>query len=326
LVSTSTIAPTAASVTDFQIGRLVGSSQYFKGYVDDLRIYSRALSLDELKLAMNTPITGISQAPAMALAPSAETLPGADEIQSPVEQATLSTAKPVVDIQLERKTYRQGDAVGSRAFWISNPSDQSRNVELKTWITLPGMQPIPLDDLGVDEIPSLQPGFNQNYGVVPFMRISRDAPAGTCEVGARLIDPVTGDILSQDINPFTIAAGKNIHSNTAAAFDTAAEYPHVMLESYVEDSRPQYLIKNQGTGPADVEVKMWLETPEGEPVPLFSIGAEGSFTVPDGASITLDPLATMILSPGTYVIRARVLDSASGEILCENKSELVIAR
>jgi hypothetical protein len=76
------------------------------------------------------------------------------------------------------------------------------------------MQPISLGSLGIGENLSLEPGFNQDYGVLPLMEISADAPAGVCRFGARLVDPVTGEVLSESVQSFSIGRGKTLATNS----------------------------------------------------------------------------------------------------------------
>ena len=48
-MSTSTTVPDAAVPTSLQIGRMFGGSNFLKGTLDELRIYSRALTQAEIK-------------------------------------------------------------------------------------------------------------------------------------------------------------------------------------------------------------------------------------------------------------------------------------
>jgi hypothetical protein len=326
LIGTSTITNSSAPVTSFQIGRWIGGSEYFRGSIDDLRIYRRALSQDELKLAMNTPIAA-SGAAAATSALVSESFLAADEISAPAEPAKQSAANPAVNIQLERQAYKPGSTVRISSLRISNLSSVSRSVEAKIWLALPGMQPISLNDLATDEITSLPAGFDHEYGAIPFLKISRNAPAGTCVLGARLVDPDTGNILSEDITSFVIAGGKGAASKAPAAGEIVSEEnPRIVLESYREDSRLQYSIENQGGGSADIEMKVWLENSEGDVIPAFSVGAEGQLSIPAGAMMTLDPLSSLHIIPGTYVIKTKILDSVSGEILSESSGEWIVSQ
>ena len=300
LVGTSTIEPAAGAVTDFEIGRWVGGSEYFKGSIDEVRVYSRALGLDELKAVMNTSI---------ASAPFSEALP-AEEENAPVEEPELQPAvNPAADIRMERLSYRPGVTVKVETFRISNPSTESREIEVKTWMALPGMEPIPLD-LGTGDMLDLAAEFNQDYGTAPVLTLSRDAPAGTGEVNVRLLDPVTGEVLSEDINSFTIRSRMR---------SVVASVPQrdIVLQTVEGGSGPQYVISNMGAEPAVVEFKVWLELEDGALMAVLSAGADGSLILPAGSDLSLDPLASVQKPSGSYFIRARLLDAASGEILFE---------
>ena len=55
--SSSTIVPTAGASASLQIGRMIGGSNCLRGTVDELRIYSRALSQSDIQ-TLKTLITG----------------------------------------------------------------------------------------------------------------------------------------------------------------------------------------------------------------------------------------------------------------------------
>jgi hypothetical protein len=303
LISTSTIIPAAAAVTDFQIGRWVGGSEYFAGSIDDVRIYSRALTVDELKLAMNTPLTAVTT-----------TASNPEEVPLALEPAAQTTGNPAIDLQLARTSFRQGDTVRTGAFWITNPTAQQRDVEVKTWMEFPGTLPAPLDLIPQDEL-SLVPGFSNNYGVLTLLKISRTAPSGTIGANARLLDPVKGDVVSEDLNSFTIIGSNLKKTKTQPA---EPQVSGVAMESYAAETGTLYMIANTGSMSEAVEFKVWMESPGLSPIPVLSVGSDGSFILPAGADVTVDPLATLKTAPPAgYILKARVLDSASGDILAE---------
>ncbi|MBN1569652.1 MAG: fibronectin type III domain-containing protein [Acidobacteria bacterium] len=299
----STIALPEAPVTSFEIGRWIDGSEYFEGSIDDVRIYSRALTQDELSHVMNTPAAE-SGVPA-----DGEVIPDAGESAPSEEPAVQPAEMPVVDLKLERRTYRQGDTVQTGEFWISNPSMHSRDVELKMWIELPGLQPISLGSLSIEEKLTLEAGFNHNYGAMTLLEIAENAPAGICRIGARLMDPVTGDVLSEDTQAFTIAAAKGTRSRSRLV-----ESPQITMTSYAEGSRMHYVITNKGNASVEIELKLWLENSDGAVTPDFSIGSEGSLKLEPGDSITLT-------SPtGARVLRARLLNATTGALLATNST------
>jgi hypothetical protein len=311
LTSTSTIMPPTAAVTSFQIGRWITASQYFKGYIDNVRIYNRALTLQELKAAMNTPVGSSSTAKDARAASEEEALPDAGKEELELQPAAQPSAAPTVDIELEQWSHRKGDTVSTAAFRIANPSDQGRDVEVKTWMELPGMPPLSLD-LSETETLTLEPGSHQDCGSTPLMKVTAEKISGTGEANARLIDPVTGDVLAEDFNAFSI--------NRAAAGRRSKDHPdlpHIALEDFAADSGPQYRISNKGAEAAAIEFKVWIEAPDGGTTPVFSIGADGSLVLDAGSELTLDPLTWLRIPAGSFVVRARVLDAASGATLCE---------
>ena len=134
--------------------------------------------------------------------PGAQFLPKGDSVPSP-ERELQSVARPVVEIRLERKSYVRGETVKVGAFRISNPTTRKHEVEVKIWLALPGIPPVPLD-LGPRNALDLTPGFTEDYGSTPVLQISVDAPSGTGAVHAVLIDKMTGLLLSEGIDYFTI--------------------------------------------------------------------------------------------------------------------------
>jgi phosphodiesterase/alkaline phosphatase D-like protein len=301
----SMIALSAAPVTCFQIGRQADGSEYFEGSIDDLRIYARALTIEELAQAMNTPLaqSGAADVPAVAIV--------SEEIDLPIGSAYQPSEFPVVDLGLERRSYLQGDLVQTSALWISSPSTQSRDVELKMWIELPGLQPMPLRGLKVGDKLSLAPGYNHNFGIMPLLEISKEAPSGVCRVGARLIDPVSGTVLSESIQVFTIASEKNTRPKSHPA---ASESSRITIASYMENSRLYYVITNNGSSYAEIEAKLWFEFADGTVIQDFSIGAEGSLALAPKASITL---TSSQIPEGAYKIKARLLNANTGALLAE---------
>jgi hypothetical protein len=321
LTGTSTVIPTAAPVASFQIGRSIGGSRYFKGSIDEVRIYNRALSLDELKAVMTVPVAeGTAATQALLSSEEPVAVSAAEEADANEDAAVPTATNSVVDIHVERQSYRPGETVVADARWISNSSPHNLKAELKTWLAFPGLLPIAYGNLNEDGMLTLAPGFNRDYGSKQLFQVSKEAPGGICEFNARLINPVTGDILSEDRNTFSILG------SSRAKFRPVVLSSDVVLESPLADSGYQYTISNNGTLPAAVELKMWLEAGAGgNPIPVYSLGADGSLVLPAGSSLSLDPLplASFQGAAGVYALKSRILDQVTGEILFESGSKLV---
>ena len=90
-----------------------------------------------------------------------------------------------------------------------------------------------------------------------------------------------------------------------------------MLKTAEGDSGPEYILLNTGTAPAMVEFKVWFELSGRAVVPLFTAGADSSMVLPAGSQMTFYPLAQVRMPADSYILRARVLDTASGALLYE---------
>jgi hypothetical protein len=334
LASTSTLSHISARVTDFEIGRWLDGTNYFAGGIDEVRVYNRALNSDEVNAAMNTPISAVQSSISRVAA-----LQSAQKAPAPIS-STMAAGEPLqtassadIDIQLDGSDYSTGGTVNISAYRIRNLSDANVQVEVKTWLDLPNVLPIPLGDLGNVEFLNLTPLFSHDYGTMPVLNISRNSPAATGEVGARLLDPVTGVILSEDLNPFTIQTSKGGHSKGRSSFSVSKggssssiqETASVVLDSQLVGSLIQYTITSNSTSAASVEFKVWLESISGgNPIAVFSVGSDGALHLEPGKTITLNPLAFLQVPAGTYIVKARIMDPATGEIQIENEKELTI--
>jgi hypothetical protein len=344
LAGTSTISLRAAAVTSFQIGRWIAGSEYFKGAIDDVRVYNRALNSQEIKALMTTPVVGIQlmkSAPA-ATAAALQDDPASEEKPATVDAgmegvdadpASRFVSRPIVDVHMSKRVYRPGDTVGVRAYWISNPSGDSRGVELKTWIAAPGLAPIPAGNMSLEEVTILPAGLDRNFAPMPLFQVSANLPEGSYEFNARMIDPVTGDVLSEAINPFSVAVpGSPLMRNRPAPGNSPA-YPELVMggcltgsDSDVLELSPECTISNQGAVPASIELKVWLEAPGRSSIPLISLGADHALILPAGAELSLKPLASLDpardVSPGIYQLKFRILDPTTGQFLYESTVKL----
>jgi hypothetical protein len=333
IAASSTIASEAGPTTSFQIGRWVGGSEYFKGSIDEVRIYSRALSASEVKAAMNTPIAnphspGTAAPPALQTAQS-ESAPGAADSGTGPE-TNQPAASAAVDIRMSRRNYLPGETVTVAEYRVSNPSGDAGTVEIKTWLSVPGADPVRIGAIGSDGMMFLPAGFDQDFGPLPLLVVAGDAPMGRCQLNARVVHPVTGQILAEDINRFTILGDdrRRAPSSSGDVGSREAE-PQLILERLVGDPDAEdpeipleYRVTNSGRKEAAIELKIWLEGTGGSPIRVVSIGEDDRLVLPAGAEVSFSVPAALravgSVPSDAYRLRVRVMDPVTGRSLCDN--------
>ena len=106
------------------------------------------------------------------------------------------------DITMSQQTYVTDDEVVVTGIRITNSGLEPVPVEIKTWHERPGL---PSRTLQITDIMgALPPESDQDFGPLPLFPVTVDTPRGIHEINCRLLDPVTGAILSSDKNPFEI--------------------------------------------------------------------------------------------------------------------------
>ncbi len=125
-----------------------------------------------------------------------------DGLGSELVSTTVKT--PTCDIQLSQVTYSDGDTVNADVFRIANLTSAPIAVEWKVWLGLPGAPPLSVFNLGADGSFVLPADFDVNLGPVPLVPVTADLPSGDYEFSCRLLDPVTGKLLVEDLNSFNI--------------------------------------------------------------------------------------------------------------------------
>src|SRR5262249_4782116 len=79
--------------------------------------------------------------------------------------------------------------------------------EIKVWLEMPGTTPISLINVGGDGTFLLPANFDQNLGPLTLFPSTAGLPTGADSFNSRTLDPVTGRLLNEDLNPFTIGTG-----------------------------------------------------------------------------------------------------------------------
>jgi hypothetical protein len=115
-----------------------------------------------------------------------------------------ATTGPLCQITLNQPSYRNGDRVEATMLRVANIGTSSQAVELKIWLKVPGLSPWSLLNVGADGSVVLPAGFTQNLGPATLFTLDTSYPRGDYELSCRLRDPVTGELLSEDRNPFNV--------------------------------------------------------------------------------------------------------------------------
>jgi C1A family cysteine protease len=107
-------------------------------------------------------------------------------------------------ITMNKTTYTNGDTVSATEFRLQNTGSTPASVELKVWLAGPGIAPIQLLNLGANSSFVLPAGFDQNLGPLSLFVVSSGLPRGDYEFSSRMVNPVTGALISEDLNAFAI--------------------------------------------------------------------------------------------------------------------------
>ena len=117
---------------------------------------------------------------------------------------TWARVSPVCDIQLNQPSYQNGETITAQVFRLANPGSEPVSVEIKFWLEIPRIDPISLANQGADGSVVLPPGFDQDLGPMLLATIEPGHPRGVWAWNCRLLNPVTGETSSTDINTFDI--------------------------------------------------------------------------------------------------------------------------
>ncbi len=118
--------------------------------------------------------------------------------------ARLSSGVPLCEIELTQSVYGTGDTVRTAIFWLTNPELQEQSVEVKIWLEKPGLPPVAAGNGRRAEEIVLPSGFANDFGPTDVLWVSPDTPRGLYGFHCRILDPVTGDTLLEDRNPFRV--------------------------------------------------------------------------------------------------------------------------
>ncbi len=258
-----------------------------------------------------------------------------------IQEAVLEASKPKadeginskIDISLTKTSYAVGETITLGTYNVSNPSRQEQNIELKTWITGPAGTAVSVGNVGSDGQYSIASGSSENYGPVQVLSVTDDMPSGRYEVGTRILNPVTGDILGENNKSFSVSTGGQALPRAKAAESTSVILDMQMSKSSYTFGEDVSLIDgcrivNKAGQDATIEVKIWLEGPGLSPITLVSMGSDGSLILTPNANMKLNPMQdfkiTQDLPAGTYQLKSRVLDPVTGQGITQTVSNFDI--
>ena len=114
----------------------------------------------------------------------------------------------VCDVQLNQMTYSDGDTVIATALRFANHRSRPVPTEIKLSLEVPGSAPASLVNVGSNGTVVFPPApFDQNFCTAPgcaLFEVTSSFPRGSYELSCRILEPTTGRLLSEDLNPFVI--------------------------------------------------------------------------------------------------------------------------
>ena len=244
---------------------------------------------------------------------------------------TISSPQPIIEITMSKASYATGDNITVSQFHLSNPASAATSVEAKVWLSFPGAAPISILNFGSDGSVSLPANFSQEIGPLTLFAATT---AGTYEFSSRVVNPVTGELLSEDLNPFSVA-GAATQPATEGEAEADATLPSVdialnqaMYTAGDTVMTTRFRLKNPGSAAVAVEVKIWRGTPNAAPTSSFNVGADGSFSLPAAFDQELGPITLFTVAAnmalGNYEFSGRLLDPVTGKLYNESLNPFVI--
>jgi hypothetical protein len=223
-----------------------------------------------------------------------------------------------------------GDAIKATEVRIRNSGTAAVPAELKLWLTVPGVTPVTILSLGSDGGLVLPAGADNSLGLVTLFSAT-GLPTGNYEFSSRILDPTTGRLLSEDLNPFFVAAATQVILPKTAVEPAPVLEMTLSKSSYVNGetvTAAAVRLKNPASLSSMIELKIWLGIPGTRPLPMLDMGSDQSFGLPPNFDQSLGPVSffTVIstLPRGTYEISSRMVHPATGKLLSEDRNTFEI--
>jgi hypothetical protein len=110
----------------------------------------------------------------------------------------------VCDMRMSKASYVNGETATAAILRLANLGTTPLPVELKLWLEVPGLAPVPFANVGADGSVVLAPGFDTDFGPLALFLVTTGLPRGPYAFSCRFLSPVTGRLLSEDFNPFVL--------------------------------------------------------------------------------------------------------------------------
>ncbi len=107
------------------------------------------------------------------------------------------------DIHMDQSIYIGGETVTASRFSLYNPDTNPVAVECKAWLETPFGPPISVVNIGYDGSFVLPAGYNLDLGPLTLFP-ALAVPSGTYAFSTRVLNPITGELLCEDLNVFEI--------------------------------------------------------------------------------------------------------------------------
>jgi len=140
-----------------------------------------------------------------------------------------------------------------------------------------------------------------------------------------VLDPVTGELLSEGLNLFSVTGQPPAESETPEAVVIPPRLEIVLAKTNYTAGEPvvvmRFALSNATATAAAVELKVWTGTPNERARSTVNGGADGSFVLPAGFAQDFGPmiLFTVPLNAplGEYEFSGRLVDPVTGKLCSE---------
>jgi len=152
-----------------------GTCAGFGGHLDEVSLYKRALSAEELRAIVSAGSAG------------------------------KCDPTPTCAMRLNRSTYLDGDPIVALQAALTNPGSSARAIEVKLWFERPdGVTTVPFLSAGADASFVLPAGFSGDYAPLDLAAVQPTTQRGTHKFRCRVLDAVTGETLSEETQAYQV--------------------------------------------------------------------------------------------------------------------------